>query len=144
MRAVILVLALLSCLLFVIGYTVPSGMRKDVRKIRTKELNTEVDTKTQAARQVQNYNRYDVAPQKSVGIFGFKSSVELINGRLAMLGLGIGLATEALTGNSIWEQINIPGHTEQKVVAGLGLISLISVVVKRSLMLRDQSNITQF
>jgi len=138
-RAFILALTLLCSLVFVNGYTVPSGVRKVVRKVSTKELYTKGDTKTQAAaRQVQNYNRYDVESHTSIGKFGFKSSVELVNGRLAMAGLGVGLATEALTSKSIWEQVNIADHMEQKVVAGLGLISIINVV-KRSLLFRDQS-----
>jgi hypothetical protein len=39
--------------------------------------------------------------------FGFTDNAELWNGRLAMLGLAIGFATELLTGQGILSQIGL-------------------------------------
>ena len=39
--------------------------------------------------------------------FGFVAFAETWNGRMAMLGFVIGLATEMLTGNSILQQIGL-------------------------------------
>jgi ferrochelatase len=39
--------------------------------------------------------------------FGFVAFAETWNGRMAMLGFVIGLATELLTGNSILQQIGL-------------------------------------
>lgn len=39
--------------------------------------------------------------------WGFHHRAELLNGRLAMLGFGIGLALEALTGSGILQQIGL-------------------------------------
>tara|TARA_Y100001968_G_C19216028_1_gene647248 strand:- start:6 stop:152 length:147 start_codon:yes stop_codon:yes gene_type:complete len=40
-------------------------------------------------------------------IFGFVVFAESLNGRLALLGIFIGLSTEFLTGKSILEQIGV-------------------------------------
>jgi hypothetical protein len=39
--------------------------------------------------------------------FGFSESNELLNGRLAMLGFAIGLATELITGQGIFSQLGL-------------------------------------
>ncbi len=45
--------------------------------------------------------------QEQESKFGFTNFAETWNGRLAMLGFAIGLATELLTGNGILEQLGL-------------------------------------
>lgn len=45
--------------------------------------------------------------EKKEGTFGFTGFAENWNGRLAMLGLAIGLATELLTGKGILSQLGL-------------------------------------
>ncbi|NEO72596.1 MULTISPECIES: chlorophyll a/b-binding protein [unclassified Moorena] len=45
--------------------------------------------------------------QEQESKFGFTNFSETWNGRLAMLGFAIGLATELLTGNGILEQLGL-------------------------------------
>ena len=40
-------------------------------------------------------------------LFGFKANAELMNGRMAMLGFVIGIATELITGQGILQQLNL-------------------------------------
>ena len=40
-------------------------------------------------------------------IFGFQANAELLNGRVAMIGFVIGVATELITGQSILQQLHI-------------------------------------
>ena len=46
-------------------------------------------------------------PQRRLPRYGFHSHTETLNGRMAMLGFLIGLATEVITGQSILAQIGI-------------------------------------
>ncbi|NEQ17624.1 MAG: high light inducible protein [Moorea sp. SIO3E2] len=45
--------------------------------------------------------------QEQESKFGFTNFAETWNGRLAMLGFAIGLATELLSGNGILEQLGL-------------------------------------
>ncbi|AOX01639.1 MAG: high light inducible protein [Moorea sp. SIO1F2] len=45
--------------------------------------------------------------QEQESKFGFTNFAETWNGRLAMLGFAIGLATELLTGNGILQQLGL-------------------------------------
>jgi hypothetical protein len=45
--------------------------------------------------------------------WGFHGRAELLNGRLAMLGFGIGLTIEALTGLGILQQLGLGGLLSQ-------------------------------
>ena len=95
--------------------------------------------KTSKSQVTTDYNRYDSrAPQNTANSVGWKSSVELLNGRLAILGLGIGIATEKFTGLSIWEQVNISSRTEQEVLVGVGLLCLVATVLIRANLLKEQ------
>ncbi len=49
----------------------------------------------------------------------YKSFSEKLNGRAAMLGLGIGLAVEALTGKGIIEQVSIFNQTSTIDLSGV-------------------------
>lgn len=49
---------------------------------------------------------YLASPGSNSG-WGFHHRAELLNGRLAMLGFGIGLAVEALTGSGILQQMGL-------------------------------------
>lgn len=49
---------------------------------------------------------YVVAPGSDSG-WGFHLRAELLNGRLAMLGFGIGLVVEALSGQGILQQLGL-------------------------------------
>jgi hypothetical protein len=51
---------------------------------------------------------YLASPRSNSG-WGFHHRAELLNGRLAMLGFGIGFAVEALTGSGILQPMGLGG-----------------------------------
>lgn len=88
----------------------------------------------------QNYIRYDsTRPQETYDSFGWKSSVELLNGRLAMLGLVAGLVTECVTGLSIWEQVGLGDRTVQEALAGAATLAIVVLFFGRINALKEQS-----
>ena len=48
-----------------------------------------------------------LVPKRQLPRFGFHSHTELFNGRAAMLGIVIGIVTEAITGSGIAHQIGL-------------------------------------
>jgi len=87
---------------------------------------------------IENFNRFDSKPQQQKNPFGFKGDVELLNGRMAMFGLGAGLVTEAVSGKSIFEQVGLD-HFNAEVVVGTIMLGLVAVIVKRINAIKEQS-----
>eukprot|EP00274_Cyanoptyche_gloeocystis_P005608 CAMPEP_0196651526 /NCGR_PEP_ID=MMETSP1086-20130531/524_1 /TAXON_ID=77921 /ORGANISM="Cyanoptyche gloeocystis , Strain SAG4.97" /LENGTH=188 /DNA_ID=CAMNT_0041981579 /DNA_START=122 /DNA_END=688 /DNA_ORIENTATION=+ len=65
--------------------------------------------------------------------YGFGKNAELFNGRAAMMGLAFGLATEALTGKGIFEQLGITNATDEysllRVLVGTWVATIVGYVV---------------
>jgi len=61
--------------------------------------------------------------------YGFGKNAETFNGRAAMVGLGLGLATEVLTGKGIFEQLGITNVTDEysllRVLVGTWLVTIV-------------------
>ncbi len=70
-------------------------------------MNWHVQT-TRKDRQTWVNLAFQIVMSNQTARFGFVEFAETWNGRLAMLGFVIGLATELLTGQSILSQIGLP------------------------------------
>jgi len=97
---------------------------------------TQAPEKTTTKKQAKEGSFWNVNPSGE-GLFGFTSFAETWNGRMSMLGLTAALGTEAVSGQSLLEQVGITNQSEGYVLlivlAGLWtMTSLGYVTLKRA------------